>query len=1078
MDKGKKKVCSFYDWEWSKASDAMMILLNVSNLDPVIAANISEINKCIFKIETSGNVNGDKSVQIDESKLNRITTDEFHTLLDQVAAPQTPGKDKEDNKDEERADVDTEEMKKRIGDLFCQSNRGWWPHKQVYSSGVTSRNDISDNGRYKIMFDGFYSIQTKLIETQLKETLIKYNKLCNDTNKYNINDTIKDVNYLYSKMNCWRKACAFLPTKHQHPHFEGEWPTNTKEISCKGAKDYVEMIEYFDLKNNNVLKTYCLLSGSLYNIWFKEQHYNGSEALGFGWVLYLNQKNTDKSLLDLSRMFLLNQLAYSCIFGKDSFISNDDDLRNIDNNKRENELLKQDKHQKTMKKVLFNDDLTKLDKLLEYCLQDIPDQKNWVKNYEMVPYNPYQKKNIHWHTGITFYIMNRMLFAMFHDLMCYKHSNGDNGSPLFPQLKEFFMFMYNFCVYIHCYPTDGVRDNELFLVKQYYQLKDTIYDVFSEYRNEIKIAHPINFNLFDGEGTLLHKATQFRMSSYVSLLLKDGADINVEMRRRNYFTPLKIATKSNNYEILSLFSHVKSNEKTVQESKEDSKQEEQEEKTKMNEKSLETRYDEFMNQLMAAKYFLIGLGCDIRSKNDIKGVLHKSLEHMEPSKGNRIDYKGYYSDDFYYSLKDLVGLQSNNNENLTLSMVEPDMIMRNIVLSVISLLSLKMVLSQDLLIICAVYCSEFCDKNNELPQQFFQALKNVTKKCLKSNKLDKPNKNSNLSENESGIDLKERNYQWFKYFLLKSTVWLVRDETEESNESILFNSALEVVNGELIKQQQFIWENVQQEQKENEKMFSQLTSFGTQEKSSQPMKTTQLRQDTIENGIKSSVTEYELMVSTLEAGLSGRAANIANTNSSSSAFNINFEYTTKVYLTECLRFSHLNNTNFQKHMLKYFSDLDVQCKYASAPVKLYDRCVVKSTSDYSESSFPQSACILDFLRFSVTFDSIEGMVKALNQFINDINENKIACLKPNGVLRIKNGFKDISTKWKSYKDAQYCDIKLNIIYYNNKGETMLVEGQFLLKFLLTAKKMGMLHCPNVFCVCLFSLCVLCFLFCC
>ena len=74
--------------------------------------------------------------------------------------------------------------------------------------------------------------------------------------------------------------------------------------------------------------------------------------------------------------------------------------------------------------------------------------------------------------------------------MCCKH----NDSLLFPEFKEFFMFMYNFGVYIHCFPTDGVRDNELFLVKQYLQFKDTIYNVFSEYTNEFEVP-PKNFNL-------------------------------------------------------------------------------------------------------------------------------------------------------------------------------------------------------------------------------------------------------------------------------------------------------------------------------------------------------------------------------------------------------------------------------------------------------------------------------------------------------------------------------------------------------------------------------------------------------
>ena len=70
----------------------------------------------------------------------------------------------------------------------------------------------------------------------------------------------------------------------------------------------------------------------------------------------------------------------------------------------------------------------------------------------------------------------------------------------------------------------------------------------------------------------------------------------------------------------------------------------------------------------------------------------------------------------------------------------------------------------------------------------------------------------------------EWNYQWFRYFLLKSAVWLVRDETNDTNdgkddESILFDSALEVVNDEFIKQQQFILDNVDQNKKRIQKCF-------------------------------------------------------------------------------------------------------------------------------------------------------------------------------------------------------------------------------------------------------------------
>ena len=180
-------------------------------------------------------------------------------------------------------------------------------------------------------------------------------------------------------------------------------------------------------------------------------------------------------------------------------------------------------------------------------------------------------------------------------------------------------------------------------------------------------------------------------------------------------------------------------------------------------------------------------------------------------------------------------------------------------------------------------------------------------------------------------------------------------------------------------------------------------------------------------------------------------------------FHVSFENNTKIYLTQCLTFAHSNNTRFQNYVQKYFDEMAISIsgvKYQSAPVKLYNRCVVKATSDYQDREFPSVANIIDFLRFSVTFNTIEDLLKGINLFVDDINSGNNEHLKeiflPNGILRIKNGFSDIITSWKSYKDAEYCDIKLNLIYVNNNQSPseMIVEGQFLLKFLLQAKKMG------------------------
>ena len=77
--------------------------------------------------------------------------------------------------------------------------------------------------------------------------------------------------------------------------------------------------------------------------------------------------------------------------------------------------------------------------------------------------------------------------------------------------------------------------------------------------------------------------------------------------------------------------------------------------------------------------------------------------------------------------------------------------------------------------------------------------------------------------------------------------------------------------------------------------------------------------------------------------------------------NINYdvltEHNSKVYLTQCLTFSHANNNIFQNEMKTIFETHD-KCKYMSAPVKTYHRCLIKSNTDYSERQYPSAACIV------------------------------------------------------------------------------------------------------------------------
>ena len=484
-----------------------------------------------------------------------------------------------------------------------------------------------------------------------------------------------------------------------------------------------------------------------------------------------------------------------------------------------------------------------------------------------------------------------------------------------------------------------------------------------------------------------------------------------------------------------------------------------------------------MNQLMAAKYHLLALGCKINNEEKSKlGIEAKRLENSAHTQGINIYDKKLYMDHFYREFGKMEGLKSSSN------IWFPDKVMNSMVMCMISLLNSKMVISQDILLLCWVYCLE--TQNKKLAKQFVDALRDVSKECLeqKQNLLETGSKNNNSSSkgkrkskkkklnNDDDIRLyfKERNYQWFKMFLLHSNIWLAN--SFGSKHGILFDAALEVVNEQLIVQKQYIWDNVQTEEKTNQESFAKLVQFGNEhQKNSDDIKVDNnsrsikvnnnnnnnvLRQDKIVDGILPVNTELELLLMACKMDEEKSEDSIGAFD-----FDIAFENNTKTYLTKCLSFAHVHNSRFQNEMKRIFdsnSDKYPNCKYQSAPVKGYQRCLTKCT-EYSNYSWPTSACILDFLRFSVTFDSIEALLKGINMFIFDINNDLIKCLKPYGIVRIKNGFLNIDSKWKDCKDAHYCDIKLNIIYrdpYNETNEKMIVEAQFLLSFLLKAKKLG------------------------
>ena len=111
-------------------------------------------------------------------------------------------------------------------------------------------------------------------------------------------------------------------------------------------------------------------------------------------------------------------------------------------------------------------------------------------------------------------------------------------------------------------------------------------------------------------------------------------------------------------------------------------------------------------------------------------------------------------------------------------------------------------------------------------------------------------------------------------------------------------------------------------------------------------------------------------------------------------------------------------------------------------------------TDYSNEDFPNGACILDYLRCSITFKTPKELLDAVEFVIDEIENKKIESITQ--ILRIKNGFNNI-LNWdgKNIEEYNYVDLKMNVIFNDkNNKESQIVEIQFLLDFLLEAKKLG------------------------
>ena len=92
-----------------------------------------------------------------------------------------------------------------------------------------------------------------------------------------------------------------------------------------------------------------------------------------------------------------------------------------------------------------------------------------------------------------------------------------------------------------------------------------------------------------------------------------------------------------------------------------------------------------------------------------------------------------------------------------------------------------------------------------------------------------------------------------------------------------------------------------------------------------------------------------------------------------------------LYLTKLLIVSHALNGTFQnsvKSIAKKYFQNSFNCIFQEAPVKLIERCLIKSQTEYGDARWPRSARVVDLIRNSLTFENCNDLLYAMNKFIS------------------------------------------------------------------------------------------------
>ncbi|ETO20660.1 Ras guanine nucleotide exchange factor, partial [Reticulomyxa filosa] len=285
------------------------------------------------------------------------------------------------------------------------------------------------------------------------------------------------------------------------------------------------------------------------------------------------------------------------------------------------------------------------------------------------------------------------------------------------------------------------------------------------------------------------------------------------------------------------------------------------------------------------------------------------------------------------------------------------------------------------------------------------------------------------------------------------------DEDEEENEkkgNDIYWSKIKTLCDEQRYKEMIVYQNtLKKEIDSNEEKFAEICSWKCSNVISPKYlnKKSNWRQDAFPNGVKCHLSEQDL----LQMSLKSRDV----------TFRPKHTYDFDLYLTELLSRAHEVDEQFQTLTKRIFNKCK-GCSFLSGPIKTHERCKMKAQVEYRNENFPKSAHILDIIRCQATFDTIVNFRNGLFLLVDQIGANKTNF----EIMRIKNGFeiKEInnnnnnnnknddgnkklySERLKLEIPQEYKDIKINVIFTNDKGLRVVGEIQLLLQPISTFKE--------------------------